>query len=206
MDHGVVKKDGNPADVTRDYALFMSYGAEVPENKWASKQQMNPTADEKNWISTHDMESIGLKMAQIEKVLFLANGRPVDRVAGGEEMEIYLQVASTSVIEQPIFGFVIKDRLGTNILGGNTFVHEVQVSPIATGTSVFKIAFKMPYLTNGEYLVSVALADGTQTEHVQQHWVHDCCVFKVANHEQRFSNGDGLVLEKNFSFLRVESR
>jgi lipopolysaccharide transport system ATP-binding protein len=36
----------------------------------------------------------------------------------------------------------------------------------------------MPRLATGEYSISVAVANGTQLDHVQHHWVHDAIQFK----------------------------
>jgi lipopolysaccharide transport system ATP-binding protein len=36
----------------------------------------------------------------------------------------------------------------------------------------------MPRLATGEYSISVAVANGTQMDHVQHHWVHDAIQFK----------------------------
>ena len=36
----------------------------------------------------------------------------------------------------------------------------------------------MPILTSGDYSVSVAIANGTQQDHEQHHWIHDAILFK----------------------------
>jgi lipopolysaccharide transport system ATP-binding protein len=36
----------------------------------------------------------------------------------------------------------------------------------------------MPVLPSGDYSVTVALAEGTQEDHVQHHWVHDALIVK----------------------------
>ena len=36
----------------------------------------------------------------------------------------------------------------------------------------------MPILAPGEYIVGVAVADGTQAKHVQHHWIHDALVIR----------------------------
>ena len=49
---------------------------------------------------------------------------------------------------------------------------------MAPGTSfVAVLEFVMPVLQPGDYAMSVALADGTQQQHVQHHWIHDALVF-----------------------------
>jgi ABC-type polysaccharide/polyol phosphate transport system ATPase subunit len=205
LDGGVVRKDGDPAEVTRDYASFMSYGDE-PSAKKESK--VNPSAEnheKKEWISTHGMESFGNKNAWYEKILVLADGQSKSKIIGGERIEIFLSIRSNKVIEHPIIGFELKNRLGLTVLSGNTYVHNVNVSPVNIGVNSFKISFTFPFLANGEYIINVALADGTQDAHTQEHWVHDCFIFKISNPQLRFSSGNGIVLENNFHFLKLES-
>ena len=41
-----------------------------------------------------------------------------------------------------------------------------------------KFSFRMPVLRLGDFAVTVAIADGSQEEHVQHHWVHDAIILK----------------------------
>jgi len=41
-----------------------------------------------------------------------------------------------------------------------------------------KFFFDTPRLAAGHYTVTVAIANGTQEEHVQHHWIHDALYFK----------------------------
>ncbi len=44
----------------------------------------------------------------------------------------------------------------------------------------------MPVLHPGDYAMSVALADGTQQQHVQHHWIHDALAFTSSPTEPCF--------------------
>ena len=48
-------------------------------------------------------------------------------------------------------------------------------------------AFRMPILAPGDYSVAVAVAEGTQEEHVQHVWVHDALAFK--SHSSSLATG-----------------
>jgi lipopolysaccharide transport system ATP-binding protein len=53
----------------------------------------------------------------------------------------------------------------------------------------------MPLLPIGEYTISFAVADGTQDEHVQHHWLHDAIGFK--SHSSSVSSGlTGIPMQK----------
>jgi len=38
--------------------------------------------------------------------------------------------------------------------------------------------FRMPILAIGDYSITAALAEGTQQDHVQHHWIHDALLLK----------------------------
>jgi len=58
---------------------------------------------------------------------------------------------------------------------------------VSPGTRfVAELEFVMPVLHPGDYAMSIALADGTQEEHVQQHWIHDALAFTSAPSEWCF--------------------
>lgn len=82
-------------------------------------------------------------------------------------------------IAEPIVGFYVKDRLGQPLFGENTTFVCPHMEPLEVGEQLrLKFSFEMPLLATGEYSVSVALAAGTQQEHVQHHWIHDVLTFK----------------------------
>ena len=44
---------------------------------------------------------------------------------------------------------------------------------------IARFEFRLPILPTGDYSITVAVADGTQESHVQQHWMHDALMIKV---------------------------
>ena len=41
-----------------------------------------------------------------------------------------------------------------------------------------RFAFQMPILQPADYTITVGLANGTQTDHVIHHWMHDALAFR----------------------------
>ena len=39
-------------------------------------------------------------------------------------------------------------------------------------------SFQIPILPVGDYSVNAAVANGTQADHIQHHWMHDALVFR----------------------------
>ena len=61
------------------------------------------------------------------------------------------------------------------------------VSAMPGSTLEASFTFRMPVLPQGDYSISTAIADGTQDNHVQHHWLHDALFFK--SHSSSQSHG-----------------
>ncbi|MBB5278495.1 lipopolysaccharide transport system ATP-binding protein [Rhizobium rosettiformans] len=127
----------------------------------------------------------GFGGARIEDVRFTdPAGRPYRWILGGEETILTVEVKAFVDLDRPIIGFYVKDRLGQALFGDNTFLTtltedggcKVSVKAGETFTATFR--FPMPVLPKGSYVIAVAVADGTQEDHVQHHWMHDALIFK----------------------------
>ncbi|MBA8882128.1 ABC transporter ATP-binding protein [Phyllobacterium myrsinacearum] len=125
--------------------------------------------------------SFGNGEAQIVDVHFGdRDGNILSWVVGGEEVVIHVQAIAHRDLDAPIVGFYIKDRLGQTLFGDNTYLtrHDDPL-PVVLGQMInASFVFQMPILPKGDYSVCVAVANGTQDEHTQLHWIHDALFFK----------------------------
>jgi lipopolysaccharide transport system ATP-binding protein len=125
--------------------------------------------------------SFGKGGARIDSVEFLdAQSAPLRWVVGGEQITLRITVQVAEALERPIIGFFIKDSRGQTLFGDNTYL-SYEAQPVICGAgSALRAAFTfaMPILPKGDYSVNVAVADGTQEQHVQHHWIHDAMIFK----------------------------
>lgn len=134
--------------------------------------------------------SFGKGGGSITEVQLLdTTGNTLTWVIGGEEVRLKIRCRAHSSLSGPIVGFYCKDRLGQPLFGDNTFNFSAQ-KPLAVAQehdfeAVFD--FTMPILPAGEYSFTVALAEGTQQEHVQHHWIHDALLLK--SHSSSVSTG-----------------
>ena len=108
------------------------------------------------------------------------SGRTIHTVSKPERVTLRVQCATSIALKNPIVGFIVRDRLGQALFGGNTcLMTSGKFTAVeAGGRFVGTMEFLMPVLQPGEYTLSVALADGTQQQHVQHHWIHDALSFK----------------------------
>lgn len=197
INEGKLIKQGAPKEVTDEYTSFMAYGM-VSLSREASEVRKS------EWLKTDGFQSFGDREAEIVGLAVTDQaGRILPNLLGGERIHITMRVESRVRLDEPIFGFIVKNRLGAPVFGGNTFVHEVNLEAIDPGKYEFQFSFNFPHLSNGEYLLTVAIANGHQHDHVQKNWIHDCYIFRLSNPKMRYNNGDGLVLEENFTFIRL---
>lgn len=128
-----------------------------------------------------EMEGFGERRVRVVHAqLCSEGGESVQTVRAGECVELDIELQAENDIDSVIVGFYIKDRLGQLLFGENTvFVHEDGFA-VSAGQS-FRAAFRfeMPRLGNGDYFVAVGVAEGTQDQHVIQHWLHEALRFSA---------------------------
>ncbi|AJX30744.1 ABC transporter ATP-binding protein [Burkholderia oklahomensis] len=205
LDKGQLKKAGKPKAVSEKY-LESLFDPMVVEDSEPVKELIEVDEEAPNQIEEYvdmrmplinasplrnDIEvfqfdeggaSFGVGGAQITGVRLLdANGNPVSWAVGGEEMVLEISARAAADLVRPIIGFVLKDKLGQIIFGDNTYIpYRNKLIQASQGNKlVAKFKFKFPILPSGEYSISPAIAEGTQSDHVQHHWVHDAMILQV---------------------------
>ena len=199
LERGKVLKQGSPKVVCDEY-LEAFYEAQQgsgtttrlkvaqPEFKEPGQDQRQSFINASNLRNdlelfefNADAPSFGKGHAQITDVHFLnTENQPLSWVVGGEKITLKIVALTHSRLESPIIGFHIKDKLGQPLFGDNTYLTYAQ-TPVPSeqgGKIVAEFTFMMPRLAKGDYSVSVAIANGTQQDHIQHHWIHDAIHFK----------------------------
>lgn len=125
--------------------------------------------------------SFGKGGAQINDVALLdKEGSPLAWIVGGETVSLRVTAVAYKNITSPIIGFLVKDHLGQAIFGDNTYLTYID-KPISIQKDQevqAEFFFTMPILPEGTYSITVAIAEGTQENHIQHHWIHDVLFFK----------------------------
>jgi lipopolysaccharide transport system ATP-binding protein len=128
-----------------------------------------------------DAPSFGKGSAHIMGVEFLdETGHRLTWIVGGETVILRITVHTERAISSPIVGFFVKDKLGQTLFGDNTYLtyRDVPVECQSDSLLVADFTFTMPILIAGTYSVNAAVAEGTQENHVQLHWIHDALMFR----------------------------
>ncbi len=134
--------------------------------------------------------SFGKRGARIADVRFEhRDGERLAWAVGGETVVVAIDVEASEPLGSPIVGFLVRDRLGQNVFGDNTFL-TTQSAPLALAagdTATARFEFDLPLLPPGDYSIAVAVADGRQQDHVQHEWIHDALTFRVETSSVRHS-------------------
>jgi len=129
-----------------------------------------------------DAQHFGYGRAKIEHAeLVSIDAGAVGVLHGGEVVELVVSVRAREPVARPIVGFFVKNRYGQELFGDNTFLtYRDRPMPLTEGQHLeARFRFQMPYLPAGDFSIQVAVADGTQEDHAQQHWIEDALFFKV---------------------------
>lgn len=198
LKEGRIAEQGPAKDVAESYLASLFASANRKEEAPAAQAQM---AKPEEWVDQrlpylnasplrNDIEvfrfdpkasAFGHGHAAITDVrLENDEGQPLAWVVGGEIVTLRVKVECRLPLDRPIIGFFVKDRLGQNLFGDNTYLsyadNPVQVD--GGGELQVRFRFPMPLLPVGDYSIAVAVANGTQLEHVHHHWIHDALIFR----------------------------
>lgn len=127
-----------------------------------------------------DDQGFGTGLVEILQVSLLNDhDQRLASIKGNEQVCLLIRTRALADLYSPIIGFVCKDRLGQVLFSENTEPHHGQQKPIIPKGSILETSFvfTMPLLAAGDYSLGVAVAQGTQRDHVQHVWIHDALVF-----------------------------
>jgi lipopolysaccharide transport system ATP-binding protein len=150
-----------------------------------------PLIQDERWQGKNLMEALPFRAdapshghggARIEQAdFFHLDGSPATRIQGGQEIELRICARTQRPLTGPIIGFMLRNALGQNVFGENTFIpsrntnrHTAEGEPI-----VGHFRFQMPYLPAGEYMLAPSIIDGTQQDHIHVHWMEKALTLQV---------------------------
>ncbi len=205
LNKGKIEHIGIAKDVVQSYTQFTLqeiYGEKIRltpvtldesvDNKVEGEQLISEDIDKKNSVSyfTQLDESSGWKTgkANIISVRLLDNfGCDSPLLTGGEIVSLEIIAVAHESIYSPILGWFVKDRLGQSLFGEHTYTYINPPIVINAGEKIRAIfKFKLPLLPNGDYAVTVSIAEGDPHEHIQHHWLNDALILKINSDRMRY--------------------
>lgn len=109
-------------------------------------------------------------------------GRPVNLLETRKTYRFGIVGRFYEEIEHVIFGFELEDLKGVRIFGINNFMQQKSIARVKKGV-VYEVSFQLelPRFHKGEYLVTPAIAAGTQDNHVVLVRAHNCQTIVIDN-------------------------
>ena len=173
LEKGMVIKDGDP-EMVMDF-----YNALIAEKENSTVKQIETENGKIQTIS-------GTGEVTIDDIsLYNSKGELAEYVGVGEKVILKVRVAICKDIPQLVLGYVIKDRLGQEIFGTNTYYHDAIVSNAVPGESI-EFSFSFPAnLGVGSY--SVSLAAHSHNTHLSENyeWRDQALIFNVLNPDKK---------------------
>lgn len=187
-----------------DAAAAEEEWAEPPEGTWHDQRLGRPEETRpRNDIQVFEFDpkaaAFGKRAGEVVDVTLAdEQGRGLAWIVGGEVVALRVRLEAVEALRHPIVGFYVKNGLGQQLFGDNTFASSrgQNLGSAAGGRFEAQFVFQMPILPPGDYMITVALADGTQAEHVMQHWMHDALTFRSVSSPLRAGGLVGLPMRE----------
>lgn len=196
LEHGTVYMSGAAKDVCECY-----FTAQIKENASADEfvtQNINEAVIKPQTIdSVLELPSLPANCNGvfndnvIIKSVFVenANGNIVSVLKNDEIYSIKMAVEFHVDMDNVIFGILLETVKGINVLGFNTFIcpdnddgkNEKTVRVKKGNIYLVGFKFKLPKIQSGTYLLTPAVAQGTQKTHTQLTWLENIIAVKIVN-------------------------
>jgi lipopolysaccharide transport system ATP-binding protein len=206
IESGKIRMDDLPKFVVENYLQFMYEGDVGPE-----RSDPEGFVDSTGSLNMSGFSDIGRNIRQfgdrrvtIEGVRLISQGSRNSVVYAGQACEIGMALHTHKDIANPVVGFIVKDRIGREILGDNTLLIRKELPSLSRGQR-YVVTFRIdawPNLLEEEYSLTVAIADGTFNDHMQCHYLHDAVIFKSI--PIRVPGGIFSVPNTDVSFFHVD--
>lgn len=182
LEQGKVLQDGLPQDI-------MDYYNAIIAQKENAKVEITPL--ESGQIQTRS----GTGEASINQVsLHAANGNPLEVVDVGQEVELRIDVAIHTDLPELVIGYKLKDRVGQDVFGTNTWhTHQIERTLTAGETLTYRMRFNAN-LGPGSYSVSLSIHSGDTHLARNYQWIDHALVFQIVNMEKDFFLGCSWVM------------
>lgn len=183
LDKGTVKQIGPSKAVVNQY-LASFYTADTANSSAAIAENLVEAETPDSTLPAPDnnfSDSFGAGGGKILRCQLLDESmQPLRILEKAQQVTILIDCMGIENIEHPIIGFFVKNRLGQPVCGANTLNLLDWPCLLAGEKRRISFRFALPLLSSSDYTLTVALAAGSQEEHVQHHWVHDIYSFKTS--------------------------
>ncbi|TAA44353.1 ABC transporter ATP-binding protein [Pseudoxanthomonas winnipegensis] len=163
-------------------------GADVPAPVLPSRPAMEKETELTLFSNIHNSDGWTSEAARIDSVVLLSrDGESLGVFHGGEQVQLRVSATAFRDLDGVIIGFFVKDRLGQSLFGEHTYTYVEQPYRMTAGQTLeARFDFTVPLLPDGDYSMTVSIAEGNPWDNVQHHWLHDAVLIRVASTKLRY--------------------
>ncbi len=184
LEGGKIEFDGDPVEGVSEYTKILhgehfsgKKGKEKSEKK-ASQQVKAVVSDAgrdfSNWLKVPEKKRSGVQDVLIDSLFITSNDKPVNVVQQGDLIAIQLLVYAAEDMDEIIFGYTVKDRIGNALFGENSLCLDECGLSLKAGYTVVEYSFRWPEVYPYKYTITVGIGQGLiPLGHVVQCWAHD---------------------------------
>lgn len=192
IDGGSIKEKGDPNLILENYMSFMSYGVESqrvisnkPSDLEKSKEGNNFKSNDLKLIDVSSLECFGEMNAKINSIGFFdESDKPITTLKQGTWVKFICEFYTSIDLFDVSVGMLLKDSLNNNIFTFNSYMYKSVLKEVKKDQNVrTSVLFKVPKIYPKEYVVTVALSEGVQISHVQQHWIYSAATINVITND-----------------------
>ena len=138
-----------------------------------------------HWLQVNQNKLSGTKEVIIRKIaLTNIDNQMLSIIEPGDICLIQLLINTSKPIENIIFGYIVRDRVGNDVFGENTPSLNKKYSFFESGEYhvIYKIVW--PKVKPGEYTITPGIGEGDNpVNHVVHCWANNIIVIKAINHQ-----------------------
>jgi lipopolysaccharide transport system ATP-binding protein len=179
LDAGGVVRDGEPTAVLDYYNAIIARREAEAE----IQQSENPSGRVVTRSGSQQARIVGVELLDLQS-------RETRAVVSGSSALIRVRIEAREAVEPPTVGILLRDALGNDVFGTNTFHHDVTTGPLQPGEQrVVDFHFPSLALGQGTYSISAALHKGDVHTAGNHDWWDQALVFQAVRGNAAFSIG-----------------
>jgi len=183
LNAGRIESDGKPADTLNHYQKLIMAREQDYDQAAAAPDEADPdTFADREAAALHYTFRHGDGSAEVLRVELLdAAYRPVELVESGEPVCVRMLVRFRADVEDPVCGFLIRNRHGIHLYGTNTELQQVELGTVRRG-EVVEVSFAFDCrLAPDSYSIAVA---AHSPDAVSFDWLDGALFFQVMSAER----------------------
>ena len=183
LNAGRIESDGKPADVLNHYQKMIMARENAFDKASGNAVEAEPelSVDAKR-ASIHYTFRHGDGSAEVLRVEMLDSvGRRIELAESGEPVAVRMRVRFRSDVEDPVFGFLIRNRHGIHLYGTNTELQHEDIGCVRRG-EVVEVTFSFHcWLAPDSYSIAVA---AHSPDAISFDWLDGALFFQVISSER----------------------